>query len=530
MNSINHTRLLTPVVCALLAPAVLFAQNSASFNILTSNAAPYNPGNTYAIDMNNDGLTDIVEDGGYSPSAFFVSINNGNGTFAAPVEYTLPLYTGEPDCIAAADYNNDGKIDLAVPLESTNEIAVYLGNGDGTFQSSPVISTTNLPSGYVFAVAGCAAADFNADGNIDFAAWTTNNWSGNNSNPASELYVFQGLGNGSFNASPYPELAGPSNGYGMQVFVGDYNGDGKADIAANSPYFGGSTSTMNVLYGNNDFTFNTTTPYTFTGYMAIGSGDLNSDGITDLYVTAQESDGSDELGVFYGTNSETFNSYWYTPSTTYKFGTGAAAWPWTAVVAMGDYNGDGRMDLAAVAYDPSNSSNDYVEFFLAGATPGEFTSQVVSVPATPSWFTNPVAGLMSGGYLKPDVTFNMGNSGSDSTTPTVLPALLNTTNGYFGFCPYPKSGKGFNVCAAGVSRGNIAGFSTAADSFGKMRKIELWVDGSKVQEQDQTWDTHAHFDWAGKFSNGTHHATFYAYDIDNTVQRYNFNFDIGGGH
>ncbi|MGA2886971.1 MAG: VCBS repeat-containing protein [Terracidiphilus sp.] len=530
MPSMKYSHLLAPVMCAVIMPSGSVSQNQASFNILTSNAAPYNSGNTYAVDVNNDGLTDIVQDGGYSPSAFFVSINNGNGTFAAPVEYPLPLYTGEPNCIAAADYNNDGKIDLAVPLEDTNEIAVYLGNGDGTFQTSPIISTINLPSGFTFAVAGCAAADFNADGDIDFAAWTTNNSSGNNSNPASVLYVFQGLGNGSFDTSPYSVLAGPPLGLDMQVFVGDYNGDGKADIAANAPYFGGTTSTMNVLYGNNDFTFNQTTLYTFTGYMLAGSGDLNSDGITDLYVLTNNSDGTHQIGEFYGTNSGTFNSYWYDVPTTYNLGGGPAAWPWQPSLTMGDYNGDGRMDLAAVAYNSSNSSNDYMEFFLAGANPGEFTTQVVAVPVTPSWFTFPVAGLFSGGYLRPDVTFDMGNSGSDSTTPTTLSALLNTTNGYFGFCTYPKNGKGINICVPGLSKGNIAVFTATADSFGKLRKIELWVDGTKVQEQAHTWDTHAYFDWAGTFSNGPHKATFYAYDIDNTVQRSDFTFEVDVRH
>jgi hypothetical protein len=184
------------------------------------------------------------------------------------------------------------------------------------------------------------------------------------------------------------------------------------------------------------------------------------------------------------------------------------------------------MDLAASATDMSN--NDVaVEFFLAGANPGEFTTQAVDVPVTPSWYSFPVAGLLSGGYLKPDVALNIGNTGSDDTTPTTLAALLNTTKGLFGICPYPKTGKGFNVCAAGVSADNIAAFSAAVDSFGQLRKIVLWVDATKVEEQDHTWGTHGYFDWAGTFSTGTHKATFYAYEVDNTVQRYDFTFEAG---
>jgi hypothetical protein len=125
---------------------------------------------------------------------------------------------------------------------------------------------------------------------------------------------------------------------------------------------------------------------------------------------------------------------------------------------MGDYNGDGRMDLAAVASNTATNA-EYVAIFLAGANPGVVTAQEIALPATSPWSTSPVAGLLSGGYLKPDVTLNQSNAGSNDTTPTTLPALLNTTNGLFGICPYPRSGKGFNVCAAGISRGNFAAFS-----------------------------------------------------------------------
>jgi len=206
-------------------------------------------------------------------------------------------------------------------------------------------------------------------------------------------------------------------------------------------------------------------------------------------------------------------------------GGGPAAPPFDAALTLGDYNGNGRMDLAVPA--TNNSNNDFaVMLFLAGANPGEFTTQAVDLPVTPPWDSYPVSGLLSGGYLKPDVTLNLGNSGSNSTTPTTLTALLNTTNGYFGLCPYPKSGKGIHACAAGLTDGEVAGFSAAADSFGKLREIELWVDGKKVAEQANAWDTHAYFDWAGKFSSGTHSGTFLAYDVDGSVQRDEFTFAV----
>jgi hypothetical protein len=518
MHSMKCSRLLSPALCVLLAPVLSFAQNQASFNIVTSNGAPQNPGNIYAVDVNNDGLTDIVEDGGYS-AAFYVSLNNGNGTFSAPVEYQLPSTFYDTMCIAPADYNNDGKVDLAIALGDTNEVAVYLGNGDGTFQP-PILSTVNLPSGDTFlGVAGCAAADFNGDGDIDLVAWGQNNG----------LYIMQGAGNGTFDATAYTALSGPSSPYGAQVFVGDYNGDGKADIAVNVQNFSADTSAVSVLYGNNNFTFNDSTPYTSSqGILWMGSADLNSDGITDLFAVESQYLPA-QLGVFYGSPSNTFSSYWTDTPSDYRLAAGSsAAWPLTAQLTEGDYNGDGRMDLAVMAVD--SSENVYALLFLAGSGPGQFTTQAVALPSNCCWLTDPVAGLLSGSYLKPDLAVNQGNEGSDSTVPSTLPALLNTTNGYYGFCPYPHNGKGINVCAPGITVGNITAFAAAADSFGKLRDIQLWVDGNMVQQQAHTWDTHAYFGWAGSFPNGTHRATFYAYDVDNTVQSYPFTFTVGGGH
>ena len=518
MQLMNCSRLFAPALCALLVPAFSIAQNAASFKIVTSNAQTDTPGNIYAVDVNNDGLTDIVSDGGYSPAAFYVSINTGNGTFAAPVQYLLPVNNQEPMCVAAADYNHDGRVDLAVPLGGTNQVAVYLGKGDGTFQS-PIISTVNFPqSYYTFAgSAGCGAADFNGDGATDLAAWSSNG----------ELYVMQGAGNGNFNATPYSALAGFSSFSGNPVFVGDYNGDGKADIATATATQNNGT-TINVLYGNNNFTFTPATPYTSSNLVWLGSGDLNSDGITDLYALTNYGSGPQQIGLFYGSKSSTFSSYWYDTPSDYRVGAGAAAQPFTSQLTMADLNGDGRMDLAAVAID--SNFNEFAIAFLAGADPGQFTAQEFALPTNSPWLTSPVAGLLSGGYRKPDVTVNQSNQGSGDPTPSTLTALLNTTSAPFGLCPYPKSGKGFNVCAPGVSRGNVAAFSTSAASFGQMRKIELWVDGKKVQEQDHAWDTHAYFDWAGTFSNGTHHATFYAYDVDNTAQRYDFTFKTNTQH
>jgi FG-GAP-like repeat len=529
MQSTKCSRLLAPVACALLIPnlsaALSCAQTPVSFATVTS-AGGETPANIYAVDVNNDGLTDIVQDTGDSPSGFAISINQGNGAFGAPTTDTLPGNHSVPNCIAAADYNNDGNIDLAVPLFNTNEIAVYLGTGKGTFSATPIISAINLPSGYVFAVAGCATADFNADGDIDLAAWTADG--ADQSSGLTELYIFQGEGNGSFNTTPYPVLASGPLQPEQQLFVGDYDSDGKADIAATTSVenfnTGETTSTtIHVLYGNNDFIFDSTTAYTYEGVMSIGSGDLNSDGYTDLFALTRA--GTQQLGVFYGNSSRTFDMYWMDTSPTYTVAAAPISWSWQPQLTIADYNGDGYMDLAAMAYNP-DSGQYYVESFLSDGNPGEFTAQEEPMSTTYDWETIPLAGLFSGSYLTPDITLNASpNPGGGA--PSYLVDFEDTVDSrWFGPCRYPRSGKGFNVCRPGTVTGSTALFSAAADSFGKLRKIELWVDGVKLQEQHHTWDTHAYFDWAGTFSPGTHHAALYASDVDNTLQSYDLTFTI----
>ena len=184
------------------------------------------------------------------------------------------------------------------------------------------------------------------------------------------------------------------------------------------------------------------------------------------------------------------------------------------------------MDLAASAQDMSN--NDFAAvFFLAGANPGEFTTQAVDVPIIPPWFTFPVTGLLSGGYLKPDVALNIGNTGSDDTTPTTLVALLNTTKGIFGICPYQRAAKDSTSARRVSVRETLrSSVRQPTHSARYARSICGWMGQSCAAGPHLG---HARlFDWAGTLRGGRH--THYAHDVDNTVQRYDFTFELPAGH
>jgi hypothetical protein len=104
------------------------------------------PGSGIATaDLNRDGNLDLVVTGNDSTSmnwSYSVLLGNGDGNFQPPVLYQQSLQAGATLPIVIADFNGDGKLDMAVPVG--NSVAVLLGNGDGTF-SSPHTSSTEVP-------------------------------------------------------------------------------------------------------------------------------------------------------------------------------------------------------------------------------------------------------------------------------------------------------------------------------------------------------------------------------------------------
>jgi hypothetical protein len=282
-----------------------------------------------------------------------------------------------------------------------------------------------------------------------------------------------------------------------------------------------------VLYGNNDFTFEDTTPYSTNTPFFIGSGDLNSDGSTDLYGLNGFA-GVQQLGVFYGNSSRTFSSYFTTLSRSYPLGASSDAVNDMSQFTLADFNGDGRMDLAAMGWS-ADYATAYMEVFLAGSSPGQFTMQPVQLPTTYNEDSAPIAGLFGDSLLTPDLVLNRSpNYGSPpQNTPSYLVAEVNqASRGYFGPCYYPRSGEGFNVCAPGLVNGSTATFNASANSYGQIRKIELWVDGRKLSEQYHTWDKHAYFAFSATFAAGAHQATLFAADVDNRLQRSDFTFTV----
>jgi hypothetical protein len=185
-----------------------------------------------AADVNGDGQPDLIVSLWKPSGGVAVLLGNGNGTFQAPTVYGA---TGvEAGAVAAADFNGDGKLDLAVAnagcYGGNNSVSVLLGNGDGSFQTPVNYTAASCPRALV-------AFDFNRDGNSDLAV---TDWNSHN------IYVFLGRGDGTFNAA----VASPANTSASFIAYADLNNDGIADLALPS-----ATNTIAILLGNGDGTF-----------------------------------------------------------------------------------------------------------------------------------------------------------------------------------------------------------------------------------------------------------------------------------
>jgi acetyl esterase/lipase len=271
--------------------------------------------------------------------------NNGHHNrelaFREPVEVAAGT---NPKSVTAADFDGDHRLDVAVANNGSNNVSILRGDGHGSFTPAPTLAAGTAP----FFI---THADLNHDGTEDLL--TTG---------GGKVSVLLGQGDGTFApAASFTVGADPRS-----VVVADFNGDGNADLAVAN--FGANS--VSVLAGHGDGTFAAaTTVLTAVRPTFVTSGDFDGDGRPDLAVAVV---GTNALGpgsesILLGNGDGSFRAGQQLT---------VGVFPWDSV--GGDFNGDGRADLAVGDFNSDEVS------ILLGTGAGQFAvAHTYAVSANP---------------------------------------------------------------------------------------------------------------------------------------------------
>jgi hypothetical protein len=199
--------------------SVLLGNGDGTFQAQTVYPVGSRPTSINIGDFNGDGNLDLVTTN-WASSNLSVLLGNGDGTFQASTFYATDSY---PDQVSVADLDGDGKDDLVTihsyPNDTqANEVSVIIGNGDGTFRTPATYATGSFPG-------ALSVADFDGDGNLDIATADATTGEG--------ISILLGMGGGAFQtAIEYAANSGPDGP--ASLTIGDFNGDGKPDLASAS--------------------------------------------------------------------------------------------------------------------------------------------------------------------------------------------------------------------------------------------------------------------------------------------------------
>jgi hypothetical protein len=394
-------------------------------------------------DFNGDGILDIAVGNRGTNDSLAIYLGNGDGTFQAGAVYNAAP-NADYQILALGDFNRDGIPDIAVTDHVNNQVAVYLGNGDGTFRGSGLFQTGPEPWNIV-------VGDVNNDGDPDLViADDVNDTQGNN------ITILLGNGDGTFQSPTY--LVGGVTSSGS-VALADFNGDGNLDIAATEE----PANNVFVFLGNGNGTFKAKTTYTMNkGPFYLTTGDFNQDGNTDISTANAE---GESVGILLGNGDGTFQ-----PATTYSAG-GAAIY-----ANVRDFNGDNQVDVLAVT---QNGMQVYLAGNAESAQYSPFTASgcvTQSIVATYSSDTNyaastsPVQSVTQNGTA---TTISLVQTPTNAVygqtitlTATVTPFTAGSNSGdivtFFDGTANIGSG---NVSSSGVATITLSSPTTGSHSF-----------------------------------------------------------------
>ena len=247
-------------------------------------------------------------------------IGDGKGGLGTGKSLSLGIDTAT--AILAGDFNGDGKQDFVVAGEAFGVPAfnVFLGNGDGTFNSGTLNATSDVP------ITALAAGDFTGQGYLDIAVV--------HSDGTVDIFLQDGAGDFFPNAGT---MAGSSP---TGVAIGDFNGDGKADLAITNS----TQDNVSILLGDGTGNFTAAaSPNTGSLPKAIAVGDFNGDGKADLAVV---NSGAATVTILLGKGDGTF-----TAEPVLDTGNTPVA------LVIGSFHGADTADIAVANEDPGSTGS-----------------------------------------------------------------------------------------------------------------------------------------------------------------------------
>jgi hypothetical protein len=323
--------------------------------------------NVVAADFNGDGKPDLALTGYYSQTQ--ILFGNGDGTFQTPVQYPTSLNMG----LAVADFNGDGKPDLVVGASASglpNVADILINDGTGNFQVNEYPLGGTVP-------ASVTTGDFNGDGKADVILASFCSVGGGllpNHCLDGTLGLLLGNGDGTMQAATMVP-SGPGQVQQYAVFLADLNGDGIPDLIEIGQPISGVNGAVTVSLGMGGGAFGPPTSIS-TGAAQPRSavvGDFNHDGKADLaiaHLCVDQPCTTESVVVLLGNGNGTFQA-----PVIYPITTSPDYYPW---IAAGDVNGDGNTDLVAVSQCSDSSCNAGAVSVLMGAGDGTFHAAVTT--------------------------------------------------------------------------------------------------------------------------------------------------------
>ena len=276
-------------------------------------------------DFNADSKQDLVVTNNSVASNVRILLGNGTGGFTSNGNFAVGR---TPVSVAVADFNADGKADVVTANGSSSsggEASIILGNGAGGFGSPTHIRWTS--PGFTTSATSVAVGDFNSDGKADVAVTDSSAFGGG---------IFTALNDGTGQFTSLQTINTPNTP--SNIIATDINGDSKTDLV----FLNSISNILSVLIGNGMGQFAAATNFpTGTAPSSLASGDFNGDGKIDL---ATANFVTNNVSVLFNNGSGSFSIV-----ATYSSGGSQAS-----AIRAGDFNGDAVLDLAVVNRDPRN--------------------------------------------------------------------------------------------------------------------------------------------------------------------------------